>query len=83
VKGMTQAQPLEAITADGNHFLKFFMNPDGKVVIQDVQNNTASVVGPGVEVGNVMLYGIDKVLLSGEQGPLNAWWEAQPEFITE
>lgn len=77
MKGMTQDKPLEAITADGNHFLKFFMSPEDKVVIQDVQNNTANVVGPGVEIGNVMLYGIDKVLLSGEQPLLpNTHWDA-------
>jgi len=66
VKDATPAKPLEAVTADNYHFLKFFMGPKDAVVIQDVQNNTAQITGRGVEVGNVMIYGIDKVLLSGD-----------------
>lgn len=66
VKGYSRSQPLEAITADGTHYLQFFMTPENEVVLQDVQNNTAKVLSKGREVGNTMLYSIDKVLLSGK-----------------
>jgi uncharacterized surface protein with fasciclin (FAS1) repeats len=66
VKGYSRSKPLEAITADGSHYLQFFMAPGGQVVLQDVQNNTATVLGKGREVGNTMLYSIDRVLLSGK-----------------
>lgn len=68
VKGFTRAAPLEAITADDVHFLRFFMGPNDKVIVEDVQNNTANFVGTGVEVGNSIIYGIDKVMLSGKEG---------------
>jgi uncharacterized surface protein with fasciclin (FAS1) repeats len=66
VKGASKAAPLEAITADGDHFLRFYMAPGDKVVVQDVQNNTATVTAAGTEVGNVIIYPLDKVMLSGE-----------------
>lgn len=66
VKGSTRAAPLAAITADDVHFLRFYMGPDDKqVVVEDVQNNTASIVSGPQEVGNVVIYGVDRVLLSG------------------
>jgi uncharacterized surface protein with fasciclin (FAS1) repeats len=68
VKGFTKAAPLEAITADDVHFLRFFMGPDNKVIVEDVQNNTANFVSSGVAVGNSIIYGVDKVLLSGKEG---------------
>lgn len=68
VQGYTKAAPLEAVTADDVHFLRFFMGPDNKVVVQDVQNNTAKIVSKGVDVGNTIIYGLDKVMLSGKKG---------------
>lgn len=66
VKGTTKSEPLEAITADGDHFLKFYMGPrDKEVIVEDVQNNTASILAAGTEVGNVIIYPIDRVMLSG------------------
>jgi hypothetical protein len=66
VSGFTKEQPLKGISADRTHFLKFYMGPGDKVIIEDVQNNTASFVADAIDVGNVTIYGIDKVLLSGE-----------------
>lgn len=65
VQGASRQQPLAALTADGAYFLNFFKGPDNKILVQDVQNNTAQVLGKGTEVGNVIFYGVDKVLLSG------------------
>jgi uncharacterized surface protein with fasciclin (FAS1) repeats len=70
VKGFNRSQPLEAITADGTHYMQFYIAPGNAVVLQDVQNNTANVLGNGTEVGNTMLYSIDKVLLSGKTAEL-------------
>lgn len=67
VKPHTKAAPLEAITADDVHYLRFYMGPNDKVVVEDVQNNTANILGSGQEVGNVIIYGVDKVLLSGKK----------------
>lgn len=66
VKGTTRSAPLEAITADGHSYLRFHMGPNNTVVMVDVQNNTATIKGAGTEVGaNVIIYPIDKVMLSG------------------
>lgn len=70
VQGATEAKPLEAITADGQHFLNFFMNPKepDRVLVKDVQGNTGKVLkDSGSEVGNVAIYGIDTVMLSGKE----------------
>jgi hypothetical protein len=59
------ANPILGLTADGLYHLRFYLE-NGKVVIKDVQGNTARVVKPDIDAGYSVIHGIDKVMLSGE-----------------
>jgi hypothetical protein len=59
------ANPVLGLTADGVYHLKFYLE-NGRVVIKDVQGNTARVVKPDLDAGYSVIHGIDKVMLSGE-----------------
>lgn len=64
----TKANPLIGITADNIHALKFYLANNSRIVVEDLQGNTAGVV-PGkanINVGSSVIHGIDKVMLSGE-----------------
>jgi hypothetical protein len=59
------ANPVLGLTADGVYHLRFYLE-NGKVVIKDVQGNTARVVKGDIDAGYSIIHSIDKVMLSGE-----------------
>jgi hypothetical protein len=59
------ANPILGLTADGLFHLRFYLE-NGRVVIKDVQGNTARIVKPDIDAGYSVIHGIDKVMLSGE-----------------
>lgn len=66
VQGATRKQPLVALSADNTHVLRFWMEPGSKVMMEDMQGNTAMLLTKGVDVGaNIVIYGVDRVLMSG------------------
>lgn len=55
-----------AATGDDNYILRLSRSSTGKLTVEDVQGNKATVLSGPVKAGKINVFVIDKVLLSGE-----------------